>query len=171
LIKSENKLRELSEILANGEPLIVAEYVSALRNTEPLSGSLRLLAELYGHSPGRMVRRAVEDYFNNIKDETAQNELIELIKMPLSDSVISMLVSSCWQSGLDYSAHIELFADLFIISDYSIAVECMTLIGENKGHCPTEKITEIRVKIEGNLTDVSIEKADLTRELIGILST
>jgi hypothetical protein len=47
---------------------------------------------------------------NDIKDKELCDEIIAEIKKPRKSSTVSMLVSSCWQSGLDYSAYSRDFA-------------------------------------------------------------
>ena len=47
------------------------------------------------------------------------------IRKPWKDDTISMLVSSCWQSGLDYSEYSMDFAKVFLKGDYVTAIECL----------------------------------------------
>ena len=42
-----------------------------------------------------------------------------------------MLVSSCWQSGLNYSEYSTDLAEVFLKGDYVTAIECLTVIEES----------------------------------------
>ena len=42
---------------------------------------------------------------NDLKDQSVSKEIITEIRKPFKPSTIRMLVSSCWQSGLDYSEY------------------------------------------------------------------
>ena len=56
---------------------------------------------------------------------------------------ISMLVSSCWQSGLDYSAYSLDLAKVFLKGDYVTAIECLTVIEESVPEMSKERKDEI----------------------------
>ncbi len=58
-------------------------------------------------------------------------EVINEIRKPWKSDTISMLVSSCWQSGLNYSDYSLDLAKVFLRGDYVTAVECLTVIEES----------------------------------------
>ena len=81
-----------------------------------------------------------------------------------------MLVSSCWQSGLDYSEFAGDFANVFIRGDYMTALECFTVIEESVKRIPELKKKEIIKLLEKNKETTSVEKKSLTQALIAVLS-
>ena len=48
-----------------------------------------------------------------IKDQSVSSEIITEIRKPFKQATISMLVASCWQSGLDYSEYSADMVDSF----------------------------------------------------------
>ena len=80
-----------------------------------------------------------------------------------------MLVSSCWQSGLDYSDYVTDMARIFLEGDYATAIECMTVIEESVKNSSRERKDEIIRILEDSYPANTNEKFALTRELITIL--
>ena len=99
----------------------------------------------------------------------SSKEIITEIRKPFKQATISMLVSSCWQSGLDYSEYSADMAEIFLRSDYVTALECLTVIEESVHELSRAKRNEIMNIIEENPLPASNEKTGLTHELISIL--
>ncbi|NLA48171.1 MAG: hypothetical protein GX876_01780, partial [Bacteroidales bacterium] len=101
--KSEKNYRELESVLKKGKIPLINEAVRSLRGEEPFEGAIELLAEYYNATCDKMNISVIEEFFNDIKYLSARSEIMTEIRKPsYKQSTISMLVSSCWQSGLDY---------------------------------------------------------------------
>ena len=131
VIKSEKKLKLLSESLQKGGEKEIKATIEDLRKDEPFEGAIGLLASLYDSTDNKIVAQTIENFFNDLKDTSARQEIINEMKNDLSDKTKKMIVSSCWQSGLDYSEYAQEFAELFIASELDMAIECMTVIEES----------------------------------------
>ena len=164
-----NKLRDLAGILKKGNTFSITEAVTSLRKGVPIEGAIGLLAEYYNNSTDAVIRKIIEDFFNDIRYQAAREEVIAEIRKPWKERTISMLVSSCWQSGLDYSEYITDMAKVFLEGDYSTAIECMTVIEESARY-NTRKQKDVIIKmIENKAGAFTHEKNSLTLELIEIL--
>jgi hypothetical protein len=80
-----------------------------------------------------------------------------------------MLISSCWQSGLDYSEYLDDLVDIFLASDFPVALECLTVIEESTGNAGNARKKDLIRYIEDYPAQPENEKAGLTSELIYIL--
>ena len=80
---------------------------------------------------------------NDLKDQSVTREIITEIRKPFRQATISMLVASCWQSGLNYSEYSGDLVDIFLRSDYLTALECLTVIEESVHELSREKRDEI----------------------------
>jgi len=169
MLKSEKKVNGLSVILSEGNSSLISEAIGLLRDDEPFEGAISLLASYYDKSEDSLVRKTIEGFMNDIKDQSATREIMTEIGKPLKQSTISMLIASCWQSGLDYSEYSKDLVDLFLRSDYVTALECLTVIEESAHELSKAKRKEILNLIEGYPVPASNEKTGLTRELISIL--
>lgn len=169
MIKSEKKLKELAEILRRGNSLFITEAIKSLREEEPFEGAIGLLVAFYNDTSDRSGLRIVEDFLNDLKDKSVRAEVIAEIRKPWNSNTINMLVSSCWQSGLDYSDYMADMAKIFLEGDYATAIECMTVIEESVRHSSRKRKDEIIRIVEENPLSGMNDKVTLTRELISML--
>ncbi len=169
MIRSDKKLRELAVVLTKENSLLVTEAIKKLRNEEPFEGAIALLVALFDRTDNRSIHKTIEDFFNDIKDKSVRPEIMTEIIKPWKPETVSMLVASCWQSGLDYSGYMKDIAAIFMQGDYSTSIECMTVIEESVPYCSRNtKDTVIKIIEESNLSGTN-EKYGLTMELISIL--
>ena len=167
--KSIKRTNELSAILKKGNNDSIIQAVTSLRDDEPFDGAIGMLVSFYDKCADKHILKTIEDFFNDIKDKSARPEIMDEIKKPWKSETISMLVSSCWQSGLDYSGYITDLARIFLGADYSTAIECMTVIEESvQKSARAVKDETIAVLMESPDAFMN-EKNALVHELISIL--
>jgi len=169
MIRSDKKLAELKKTLERGRHTEIEEIVSKLRDTEPFEGALKLLALFYDTSSAESLKLIISGFFNDIKEKSARQEVIESISEVESPSTKAMLASSCWQSGLDYSGHARALAEIFLDNDYMTALECFTVMDTCSVTISREDKEYIIKRLEKNITTHEKAKQQLTRELISVL--
>lgn len=169
MIKSEKKLNELARVIGKRNSLQIIQAIRSLREEEPFEGVIGLLAETFNGSDDRSVLKAISEFFNDLKDLSARHEIIMEIRKPWNEDTISMLVSSCWQSGLDYSDYIEDMIKIFIEGDYTAAIECMTVIEGSVAESSRERRDDLIKTIKDTDRVWVNEKKSLTLELLSIL--
>jgi hypothetical protein len=169
MIKSDIKVRELKGILSGDNAPLISEAIGLLRDSEPFEGAVGLLALCYDTNENPSVKKAIEQFMNDLKDQSVCGEVIDEIKKPLNQNTLSMLVSSCWQSGLDYSEYSAELAEVFMKGDYFTALECLTVIEESSNDLSKSKKEEIIKMIISYPPDPDKEKSVLTNELLSIL--
>ena len=169
MIKSDKKLKELALVLGKKNPLQIIQAIRSLRDEEPFEGAIGLLAETFDCSDDKSVLKAIGDFFNDVKDISSRPEIITEIRKPRNQDTISMLVSSCWQSGLGYSDYMEDIIKVFIEGDYATAIECMTVIEESVAESSRERKDDLIKTIQDASVVWKDEKKNLTLELLSIL--
>jgi hypothetical protein len=169
MIRSEKKLKQLAAVLERKDNLLISEAVRLLRDEQPFEGAIGLLTSLYDRSDDISVRKAVGEFMNDIKDQTAVNEVISEIGKEWKPQTLSMLAASCWQSGLDYSSHVTDLARIFAKCDFATAVECFTVIEESADQLTPATKSEIKAIIADASAYASDEKRKLTIELVKVL--
>jgi hypothetical protein len=169
MIKSEKKISELVEVLKKDDSIIINEAIELLRQEKPFEGAIGLLTAFYNKTDDNSIRKTISAFMNDLKDQAACSEVIEEIRKEWKADTISMLVSSCWQSGLDYAEYSTDLANVFLKGDYVTAIECLTVIEENVEELSTEKKAELKSLIKDNPFSRGNEKSTLTNELIAIL--
>jgi len=170
MIRSEQKLANLSVLLDKDNNIMITQAIKLLREELPFEGVIGLLAAYYDKTDDSSVRNTIEGFMNDLKDQSACVEVINEIKKQWKADTISMLASSCWQSGLNYSEFSRDLTDVFLKGDYITAIECLTVIEESVDNL-TRKTRDDLIKIikEAPLSPIP-EKRPLALELISILN-
>lgn len=167
--RSDKKLKELSAVLKKRDTATIEEAIKSLRNEEAFEGTIGLLAAYYDQCSEKALIETIEHFFNDLKELSARPEVIAEIRKPWKPKTISMLVASCWQSGLDYSDYMGDMARTFLKADYTTSIECMTVIEESVQNSTRARKDEIINLIMESPHAFMNEKNTLVHELIGIL--
>jgi hypothetical protein len=170
MIRSEEKLANLYALLNKNNNILITQAIKLLREELPFEGAIGLLAAYYDKTDDSSVRKSIEGFMNDLKDQSACVEVINEIKKQWKSDTVSMLVSSCWQSGLNYSDYSRDLTDVFLRGDYITAIECLTVIEESVEEL-TRRTRDDLIKIieDAPLSPVP-EKRPLALELISILN-
>jgi hypothetical protein len=169
MTKSDTKIKELSEILKAGNELAITAKIESLREEEPFEGAIGLLTALYDKTENNLIRKTISGFMNDLKDQSVCQEVITEIRKPWKADTISMLVSSCWQSGLNYSAFSLDLAKVFLQGDYVTAIECLTVIEETVNDLSKKQREEVIKLITESPFSNTNEKITLNSELLAIL--
>lgn len=169
MIRSEKKLKALADVLNKGNNNTISSAIEMLREEQPFEGAIGLLTACYDQTKDSTIRKSIEGFLNDLKDQTASVEVIAEIRKTYKPETTSMLISSCWQSGLDYSEYSVDLVNTFLKSDYVGAVECLTVIEESANELSTEKKEEIRRIIFDNPVSPRNEIVVLVKELLTII--
>lgn len=153
----------------NNNQLFIAGKVEELRQEKPFEGAIGLLTTYFDKTDDQTIRKSIAGFLNDLKDQSACIEVIQQIRKPLKPGTISMLISSCWQSGLNYSEYSLDLAKAFITSDYVTAIECLTVIEESVDDLSRERKDEVIKYIENNSSKLTSEIRALKDELLLIL--
>jgi hypothetical protein len=169
MTESEKRLEILQKKLLSDNNKVISSAIISLRNEDPFRGAIVLLTELFDRTNDAYIKELIRNFMNDLKEKAARAEIIaELVKKYKSDT-LSMIASSCWQSGLDYSEYSMDISRVFIESEYLVALECFTILEESvSGINPDLKkqIIEYLYKYRGKSTD---EKNKLIEALVSIL--
>lgn len=167
--KSEKRLAELERILNGGTEREINERIKLLRSEEPFRGALRLLALLYDRTDNQNISLAISGLFNDMKQKSAMAEVIESIGAVRKPSSRAMLVSSCWQSGLDYSEFAVPIAEQFLTGDYMVSLECFTVLDTCAGSINDGDRIQIILRLQQQIESWETPKQKLAAELITLL--
>lgn len=169
MIKSEKRIKELDEILNKDNNKAITEAIDLLRQEKPFEGAIGLLTAFFDKTDDFSIRKSITGFMNDLKDQSVCQEVINEIRKQWKPDTISMLVSSCWQSGLNYSEYSLDLAKVFLKGDYITAIECLTVIEESVRELSKATKEEIMKMLEVTHISQINEKKELTLELIAIL--
>jgi len=89
---------------------------------------------------------------------------------PYRSETLAMLVSSCWQSGLDYSEYSVHFARLFLRGSYQVALESYTLLEESAMNVSSALKEEVRDILLSSKPALKNDRIPLLQDLIKLYS-
>jgi hypothetical protein len=150
--------------LKSNDPLLIPTVLLEIRN----SGSVNLLPDLLNmvnKNTPQQVRNEIVKFISDTKSQEAAPILAESLHKSDFGDYLPALVAACWQSGLDFSKHLRVFAGIFIRGDYISALEAFTVIEESIPNATDSDIFECVRFLKDAECMVGDEKMPLFREL------
>jgi hypothetical protein len=115
------------------------------------------------------IKAKIAGIFANLKDKDSVPLLIEAIQNQKYAPELKLLVSGCWENGLNYTNYLSLFVDLLIRQDFPVAFEAYTVITNMETTIDQAKIdTEIE-KLDQAMHTTTDEKKALMLDVIDFL--
>ncbi|MBI5219147.1 MAG: HEAT repeat domain-containing protein [Bacteroidia bacterium] len=163
------KINVLTEKLNSKNPEIILDAILKLRN----KGTFQVIAQvvkLLNTTQDEEIKKAILNFLNDLKNKESIPEIVAAIKNPVYKKNLQPLISSCWQSGLDYSNYLAVFTDIVIRENYAAAFEAFTVI-ENMYGIISKKEIDINIKkLKSAINIKNKEKSYLYVELVKVLS-
>ncbi|MGD2034805.1 MAG: hypothetical protein PVF73_07105 [Bacteroidales bacterium] len=171
-----NKAKEEKRFIANTKESLRSENIDTvlsklheLKSTGKVS-ILPYILDLLDHSSSEKIKQEVILFLSNLKDQKCVPVIVSYIRKHAGNKSVARVISTCWQSRLDYSNDLNTFAHSFISGDYSIALESFTVIEEMLWRATDPVITECKKVLLSNKSKINSEKKPLYEELIGVLN-
>ena len=80
-----------------------------------------------------------------LKDSKARSIMMDLIQQTELKEYQQLLLSTIWNSPLDYTDYLEVFVDLALKGDFIITLECLTIIENLDGPFSEKSVMEAQV--------------------------
>ena len=80
-----------------------------------------------------------------LKDSKARSIMMDLIQQTDLKEYQQLLLSTIWNSPLDYTDYLEVFVDLALKGDFIITLECLTIIENLDGPFSEKSVMEAQV--------------------------
>jgi len=130
---------------------------------------IKLLANKLTETNDAEISNAIIKLFNDLTDESAPNEIIDLLKDEKYLSIQKILVSSCWQSRLNFIPHFIFFVEIAISSNYETAIESISVIDNFDKKLPVEQVKKAKQLIIEAVKISDKQKGDLLQTLYSII--
>lgn len=157
--------KEWTKMLTSGEDVAVLTALHQIRN----SGSVRMLPHvirLLTNKPDKKLSGQILQFLGEIRSQEAVPVLAEWLDIMEKTPFFAAYLSACWQSGLDFSAHITYIAKIFVKSDYQTSVEAYTLIEESLHLASGDIRTDCLKQLRDAREKIAHEKYPLYLELL-----
>lgn len=121
------KIKKLVEDLNSGNSTKISAAISALQVNGDRS-VLKPLAEVLKLELEPKNKQEIVEFFSTLNDSSAVDAMIELIKDEQFVQIRPLLLSTLWNSKLDYSYYLPEFVEIACEGDFMEALECLTII-------------------------------------------
>ncbi len=140
------------------------EYSTLIIKRDGFNKSENNLADLVeGLLDENKTRAELEEIFSALKKANASEMLIASIKEAQKNSEKALLISACWECGLDFTQHFLFFTELSCSNDFNVALEALTVIESIEGMVDEDTLTKALVYAQNNKS----KNQDLMADLIG----
>ena len=103
-----------------------------------------------------------------LKDSKARSIMMDLIQQTDLKEYQQLLLSTIWNSPLDYTDYLEIFVDLALKGDFIITLECLTIIENLDGPFSEKSVMEAQVLLGAyaeSIPDKNSQKGMLISEI------
>ncbi len=123
-------VRKWNKALESADTEQAVQAIYEIRN----SGSVKMLPVLFqmlkSETPP-IIRSEILNLLGDLKTQDAVPVIASSLENMDFGEQLPGFVAACWQSGLDFSGYLHVFAKLFISSDYLTSLEAFTVLEES----------------------------------------
>ena len=150
--KANKKVQELIGILHNSEPKKQIEAIKALK-IHGNETAIEPLIALYVDTTNNVVQTEIVALLNTLKADNVQENIIECLTNPDYEPAHQIILSSIWNSNLDYSDYLNEIVTTAVNGDFMTAMECLTIFENMEADLTEEKVMPPLVTINQYLND------------------
>jgi len=161
------KIKQLIDDLSSGNELKISTAVKALETNGDIS-LFEPLASILLTPLSQKNRAEVLEFLASLKDSSAIDEMMRLIGNAKYLPVRKELLSSIWNSKLDYSYFLPEFVEIACEGDFMEALECLTIIENLENNFEERHVLESKLHLKDYFEDKEVKdpkKAQIISEI------
>lgn len=160
-IQKKFKTEDSSQIIATLKEIRVSGHALILP----------LIFEVLESTSDKSIIEEIISILGQLKDKNSVAYIIEALTKGKVKKYRKEIITTCWQSGLDYSEHLTIFAKEFIQGDYVTAIEAFTVIEEWIFESEPKNILDCKNYLIDAVSQVDNEKKPLYVELVRLVES
>jgi len=127
---------------------------------------IELLLDLYILTSDSEIKTIIFNLLTDLKISIGSEVLVSLLQKSKYATIKKELVSICWQTRLDFSKNISVFANILMKENLETAFEAYTLIEDHIANLSEKQKTELTDVFSNNTESLPREVQELTRLLL-----
>lgn len=147
---------------------LVLRTIKNLRQTGNVT-TLPYLINVLHTTEKEEVRESIVSFLNDLKSQLCTEILVKAINNEIYHAEKEILVSACWQSGLDFSKYISDFIRISIQDNYQLSIEAFSVIENSVSNCSLVEINSHLEQVRSGLEKVDQNKKMLLLEMIKMM--
>jgi hypothetical protein len=145
-------IKKLLEDIQTGDANKIAAALKLLQVNGDIT-VLRPLAELLMTDIVETSKYEIISFLGDLKVSAASGEMMEIIRDDQFLPVRQALLTSIWNSKVDYSFYIADFVEIACEGDFMEALECLTIIENMEGPFQEQHILEAQLHLKDYIED------------------
>lgn len=146
--KQENlKIKKLLDDLNSGSAKKVSAALKALQVHGKVSILKPIVETLKAESTPAESKAEIIEFLSSLKVTNAAPEIIDILRDEKFISVRQLVLSTIWNSKVDYSDYIADFVAIAVEGDFMEALECLTIIENLEGPFQETQILESQLHL------------------------
>ena len=165
MTKAQTKLK-IAETIVDLKSDSQAKMLGALKILETI-GDKTVLPDLIDvlRKKEVIVSKAILELIANIQDQEITEDLVEAIRNEKEANIRQQLLTTIWNSKLDFSAYLAEFVSLATEGDFLQALECLTILENLSGPFEEHQLLEAQLYLKDYAEDLE-EKEDRKHQII-----
>lgn len=149
------KVKQIIEFLSSSDEKQVKQALAGLK-TDGDATVIEHLADLLlsDKDKGKFTKEILE-IFSSLKDTSTVPAMIEVLRNEKYLPVRQLLLSTIWNSGLDYTEYMSDFVLFACEGDFLEALDCLTILENLQGEIEERHILESQWHLKEYLEDVA----------------
>jgi len=169
--KNTKKINQLFQDLYSENAAKVTAALDALQVYGNQS-IIKPLFEFIQKSSNEHSKKEVIEFLSNLKDTPSKAEVMNNLHDKDFKSIQNIILSTIWNSPLDYSEFLNEFVLLSVENDYLTSLECLTIIENLEGPFEEQAILESQLHLKDYLDgkyEKSPEKDNMISEIANLI--
>jgi hypothetical protein len=152
--EKQNKLRvkQLIDEMSSGNQAKISASIKALQS----HGDITILEPMVGLllvDISDKTRADVIEFLSSLKDTDSVDEIVRILKDSTYLKVRLELLSTIWNSPLDYSYYLPEFVEIALEGNFMEALDCLTIIENMNGPFEERHILESKLHLKEYIED------------------
>lgn len=164
----EKERKKLHDDLASGDDKKIIAALDKLRDNGDIH-TIPAVVKVLVNSSSEEVKSKSLGFLFDLKSQESLPALLGTILDTNNKEFQAVLVSACWESGLDCTKYLEFFTDLAIRTDYLVCLECLTVIENMPGPFDMIQLENSISKIKVAMDEDTEGKFDLLNGIWEVL--
>lgn len=167
-VMAQNKKKQIKTDLQSENPLIVLEAIQKLRQ-EGSPVLLEALIESLCSTENNDIKTSIILFLDDLKDKESVPVILEAIQNVKCKNNKGGIVSSCWKSGLDFSSALDVFLEIFISDEFTIALEAYSVLENNIPILPKEDVDKHLNYLLKGIQNIPSDRKPLALDIVNML--
>lgn len=149
------KIKQIIEYLASSDEKQVKKALSGLKADGDSTVIVPLADLLLSDKENKKFQKDILEIFSSLKDTSTVDAMIEIIRNERYLPVRQLLLSTIWNTSLDYTGYLSDFVLIACEGDFLEALDCLTILENLPGEVEERHLLESQWHLKEYLEDTA----------------